>query len=400
MTDEKSSRSHEDRAHRSSRDPKALAPRDGEEVKRRVKDTARVVGDGAGKAYDSVADCFGGERELNRTFADRSFLANVEITNRPSKFLFFLVVLALVQSLVPIFQWPLDLAARLLGFLFLYNSGLDELRIGFESSRRAGKIKSLLTCFLVLSSLQLIPNVLLDTHYHFGALWAFLLPVVLFITPWTEAPEQTVASLVCDTFFAPGSAILSGIIPDGLQAENGQNMAILFGVGVAALFWIGYLGSTAAYVTVWAFLALSTINSLGRPFIRKEDSSSGFYTQMTIWHNLLAIWLWRYLISAIEGISIPGLVSVIGIIQYHLPSYFLWVIGFMFAMLMTKKTEKRRRADTWYARWLMGVSRAADKAGESTSRSGSETHRSTQRPSSGDGKHRSSRPKKDERDRR
>ena len=58
---------------------------------------------------------------------------------------------------------------------------------------------------------------------------------------------------------------------------------------------------------------------------------------MITWHNLLAIWLWRYIISALEGISIPGVVSVIELITYHLPSYFLWVTAFMFAMMVTEK---------------------------------------------------------------
>ena len=59
---------------------------------------------------------------------------------------------------------------------------------------------------------------------------------------------------------------------------------------------------------------------------------------MIIWQNLLAIWLWRYFISAIEAIGIPGIVSVLGVILYYIPTYFLWVTGFMFLMLVTKKT--------------------------------------------------------------
>ncbi|OCF43668.1 hypothetical protein I317_02418 [Kwoniella heveanensis CBS 569] len=336
-----------DSSSRSSKDTR------GHDAKKKVKQTVKKVGDGAEKAYDSIADCFGGEKELNRTikrynptfysFADKSFLSNIEITNRPSKFLFFLIILGLLQSFIPLFQWPLDFAARYLGFLFLWQSGTTELREGFVSSRRAHTVKSLLTVFLLLSAMQLIPNFLFDTYYHFGALWAFFLPVILFTTPWKDSPDVTIATLICDTFFASASMVIGGLIPEGLQGENGQNMAILVGGTVAMLFWIGYLGSIAAYLIVWAFLALSTINSLGHPFIKKDESSSGFYRQMKIWHNLLAIWLWRYLISMIEGISIPGLISMIGLIQYYLPSYFLWVTGFMFAMLMTKKTETSHR---------------------------------------------------------
>jgi len=60
---------------------------------------------------------------------------------------------------------------------------------------------------------------------------------------------------------------------------------------------------------------------------------------MTIWHNLLAMWLWRYLISGIEGISIPGVVSIIDLIIHYLPSYFLLTTAFLLAMLVTKKTS-------------------------------------------------------------
>ncbi|WRT70074.1 uncharacterized protein IL334_007068 [Kwoniella shivajii] len=375
-----------------------------DETQKKVKDTAKTVGDGAGKAYDSVADLFGGEKELNRTirrynptfhdFAEKSFLKNFTLTNRPSKFLFFLIALALIQSFIPLFQWPLDFVARWLGFMFLFNSGLEELKEGFESSRKANKIKSLLTVLLVSSAIQLIPNFLFDTYYHFGALWAFFLPVVLFITPWKETPDQTLASMICDTFFGSASMIISSLIPDSFQGENGQNMAIMVGAVIALLFWVGYLGSTAAYVAVWCYLALSTIDTLGRTFIKKDESSSGFFRQMKIWHNLLAIWLWRYLISAIEGISIPGLISVIGLIQYYLPTYFLWMTGFMFAMLMTKKTEHRHRIDTWYAKWLLGIGGKSSSSIQSSSGSGS-GHRTSSRSSdpakttSGSGKHRS-----------
>nr|XP_019010484.1 uncharacterized protein I206_04953 [Kwoniella pini CBS 10737]OCF49265.1 hypothetical protein I206_04953 [Kwoniella pini CBS 10737] len=342
-------RSRESREDESAERKHRSSPKD--DAQRKVKDTAKTVGSGAGKAYDTIADLFGGEKELNRTirrynptfyeFADKTCLKNFGLPNKPSKFLLFIIALALLQSFIPLFQWPLDFVARWLGFVFLFGSGTEELKLGFESSRKANKIKSLLTIFLILSALQLIPNFLFDTYYHFGALWSFFLPVILFITPFKETPDQTIASIICDTFFSSFSMVLGSLIPDSMQGENTQNMAILVGGVVALLFWVGYLGSVAAYVTVWCFLALSTINILGETFIAKDESSSGFFRQMKIWHNLMAIWLWRYLISAIEGISIPGIISVIGLIQYYLPSYFLWMTGFMFAMLMTKKIEKR-----------------------------------------------------------
>lgn len=103
--------------------------------------------------------------------------------------------------------------------------------------------------------------------------------------------------------------------------------------------WVGYLGATGSYLTVWAFLGLQTINTLGQDFVAKTEP--GYVSQMTTWHNLLAIWLWRYLISAVESVSIPGIVSVLGLILHYIPSYFLWVTGFMIAMLATNKSEAK-----------------------------------------------------------
>ncbi|WVQ94846.1 hypothetical protein IAU59_001929 [Kwoniella sp. CBS 9459] len=379
MADEKGSKRRSSSKHKSSSNAKKDSEKDKKDSNSKSK-LLRKLGMGRRRLMIRSRIVRRGERAEQNDQA---------ITNRPSKFLFFLIILGLLQSFIPLFQWPLDFAARYLGFLFLFQSGTTELREGFESSRRANTVKSLLTVFLLLSAMQLIPNFLFDTYYHFGALWAFFLPVILFTTPWRDSPEVTIATLICDTFFASASMVIGGLIPDGLQGENGQNMAILVGGVVAMLFWIGYLGSIAAYLIVWAFLALSTINSLGRPFIKKDESSSGFYRQMKIWHNLLAIWLWRYLISAIEGISIPGLISVIGLIQYYLPSYFLWMTGLMFAMLITKKTEKRHRADTWYARWLRGVggrsgssSRSSESTGRSSERKKSSGSSDRKKPSS------------------
>lgn len=102
--------------------------------------------------------------------------------------------------------------------------------------------------------------------------------------------------------------------------------------------WSGVLGATGSYISVYVFLFVTTTHHVGKSYIKPDESSSGFTKQMTIWHNLMAIWLWRYLISAIEGLSVPGVISVLGWITYHLPSYFLWMTGVFFAMLLTKKT--------------------------------------------------------------
>lgn len=59
---------------------------------------------------------------------------------------------------------------------------------------------------------------------------------------------------------------------------------------------------------------------------------------MTVWHNLMAIWLWRLLISVIEGTNIPGIASAIDFILYYIPNFYLWVTVFIFAALVTKQT--------------------------------------------------------------
>lgn len=121
---------------------------------------------------------------------------------------------------------------------------------------------------------------------------------------------------------------------------------------------------------VWAYLTLQTVTTLGEEAASSADRE-GFKAQQTVWHNLLAIWLWRYLLSAVESISIPGLISVMSLIVFYVPSWFLWSTAFMFAMLVTPKTEEKRvrpglppslsavltgpqKANSWYARWLLG----------------------------------------------
>ncbi|XAO27431.1 hypothetical protein I312_106285 [Cryptococcus bacillisporus CA1280] len=74
---------------------------------------------------------------------------------------------------------------------------------------------------------------------------------------------------------------------------------------------------------------------------------------MTVWHNLMAIWLWKLLISAIEGTNIPGIASAIDLVLYYIPNFYLWVTVFIFAALVAKKTADRHHyADIGYARCL------------------------------------------------
>lgn len=108
------------------------------------------------------------------------------------------------------------------------------------------------------------------------------------------------------------------------------------------LSWVGYLGATASYLSTWFFLALSTLSHLSRPLADKADKADkeAYRAQQAVWHNLLAIWLWRYLISTVESITVPGLISVMGLILHYLPSYFLWMTAFFLGMMVTKKTRE------------------------------------------------------------
>lgn len=83
---------------------------------------------------------------------------------------------------------------------------------------------------------------------------------------------------------------------------------------------------------------MSTVNAFGQPLKSKEANSVKYYKQMTVWHNLMAIWLWRISISAIEGINIPGIASATGIILHYMPTFYLWAAVFMLSMLVTKKS--------------------------------------------------------------
>lgn len=102
----------------------------------------------------------------------------------------------------------------MLGFLFLYNAGIDELTKGFgESDTRANKVKSLLVTYLVVSTFQLVPTFLFDTVHNFGALWCLFLPVAMLIIPAGDGKGQTVAGQICDTLFSQISGVIDSLVP-------------------------------------------------------------------------------------------------------------------------------------------------------------------------------------------
>lgn len=118
------------------------------------------------------------------------------------------------------FKWIFDFFARMLGFIFLYNGGLAQLQSGYRSSRTANQVKAYLTTLLILSAIQLIPAVLFDTTTHMGALWGFLVPVLLFTCPDWNA-DQPIAVMICDSVFATISLAISSVIPASVQVSFG-----------------------------------------------------------------------------------------------------------------------------------------------------------------------------------
>ncbi|WVN89269.1 uncharacterized protein L203_104490 [Cryptococcus depauperatus CBS 7841] len=285
-----------------------------------ARETGQSVSQNVENAYNTAMGWLGCERDLNRQiqrynpifyeFAEKNLLPSYDIQYKASSF-------------IPIFHWPLGLLAKYLQFIFLYETGMKELQRGFASSQRSNRVKSLITALVIISALQLIPTFLLDTYYHFGALWDIFLPAVLFITPWKEQPEQTIAATLCDSCFGFISESVGMLIPEAVTGENGHTTTMIIAGVTIMLFYVGSVGSLAVYVAVWAYLSISTITMLGRRLVKKEESSSQHYKQMTNWHNTMAIWLWRFIISAMEGIHIPGIISAMDLILHYIPTYFL-----------------------------------------------------------------------------
>jgi hypothetical protein len=123
-----------------------------------------------------------------------------------------------LSSFIPFLQYPSDWLAQSLAFVFLFKTGREELKLGFstKSDTKAHKIKSLLVAFLMASALQLLPKILFDAHYHFGALWSFMLPAILFTTLDSKKPEETLAVWIADSCFALASSVIESITPDFL----------------------------------------------------------------------------------------------------------------------------------------------------------------------------------------
>lgn len=127
----------------------------------------------------------------------------------------------------------MDFLARLLGFLLLYNTGLKLLQSGFESPRSPPRVKSLLSTFIISSILSLVPSFLFDASHHFGALWCFFLPALLFVTPTKGG--STVAVMICDTLFAQIGDVITSVVPEIFQGQEGRTSMMIAGGVIGGL---------------------------------------------------------------------------------------------------------------------------------------------------------------------
>lgn len=129
------------------------------------------------------------------------------------------------RSVLPVIAWPVALFGQLLAFLFLYNTGINALQGGFESSRSVPRVKTLLVTLLLSSLIQVIPPFLFDATYHLGALWGFFMPAVMFVTP--TKGKETIGEMICASVFAQVGDVLTSITPSIFQVSISANVRIL-----------------------------------------------------------------------------------------------------------------------------------------------------------------------------
>ena len=117
----------------------------------------------------------------------------------------------LTRSVFPPLMWPLDLLSQFLGFLFLHTIGISHLREGFSSSSRQIAVRTILTAFVLTTLVNLVPMFLFDVFYHFGGLWGFWLPVLMFTV--VDSGGGTVASWVCEGLFGALGGLANDFAP-------------------------------------------------------------------------------------------------------------------------------------------------------------------------------------------
>ncbi len=72
---------------------------------------------------------------------------------------------------------------------------------------------------MILSLFEILPAFAFDTAYHFGALWSFVLPILMFITPDKKNSKETVAVWIADSLFAQVSGVIESGLPEAFTVS-------------------------------------------------------------------------------------------------------------------------------------------------------------------------------------
>ncbi|KAL1405107.1 hypothetical protein Q8F55_008730 [Vanrija albida] len=307
-----------------------------------------------------VADTLGGYDKLNGmialynpslyVFATQSYLSITPLLNQPAKLMFVLFFFTVVAIIVPVAAIPISFVARNLGHYYLIFTARTIMRTGLSAA--PPYVKGTLVVMVLSASFQLIPPALLDLRYHFGALWAFVIPAVLFITP---TPVSPLAGLISDLIETHIHAALKGIdLPFKIIAER-STQAIIAAAAIGGLFYIGYLGHLAAYVLTFLLLMAQTLQVYGTPIPVDEEGKptvEGVHAQLIGCHGLIAMWAIRVLVTAFEEFEVPGIFSLRGLVVHYIPTYYLWITLLFVAMVATTPTHNETHLTTWYAQIL------------------------------------------------
>ncbi|WOO86181.1 uncharacterized protein LOC62_07G009669 [Vanrija pseudolonga] len=306
-----------------------------------------------------VADTLGGYDKLNGmialynpslyVFATQSYLSITPLLNQPAKLMFALVFLTIVAMAVPVLAIPISFVARNLGHYYLLFTARTILRTGLTAA--PPYVKGTLVVMVLSAAVHLIPPAVFDLRYHFGALWAFSIPAILFITP---TPVSPLAGLIAEYGETHLRAALAKIdLPFKIIADR-STQAIIAAAAIGGLFYIGYLGHIAAYVLTFALLMAQTLQVFGTPeaAVPPEAALEGLHLQLVGCHSLIAMWGWRTITSAIEELEIPPFFSLRGLIVHYVPTYYLWITLLFVAMVATTPEHNETHITTWYAQIL------------------------------------------------
>lgn len=146
-------------------------------------------------------------------FATQSYLSITPLLNQPAKLMFALIFLTIVamydtrswhvrgaatadrpnRRAVPVLAIPISFVARNLGHYYLLFTARTILRTGLTAA--PPYVKGTLVVMVLSAAVHLIPPAVFDLRYHFGALWAFSIPAILFITP---TPVSPLAGLIAE----------------------------------------------------------------------------------------------------------------------------------------------------------------------------------------------------------